>query len=317
MVKWITRDVKLIPGLLLSALSIDVDKNWGGKNITNLGAGGHDVNSRLNLVLAHKARHGLGGADEVSLDAGQITSGRFGMARMPDGTSEYVLTAQGVGVDPTYAPAPVPTGNDILEKLQKHLGVWWFNNHWLPSGMLKSLTGGSGSIAWGDFYIRLRTGTTSSSYAYVDKHALGLSGGRTWDKKRYFGVYVYFYTYSAQYIHILSGDLSYTSSVNTNPHVGFKLINANLYGTVGNGTAESTLLIETITTVVNRRLECILDPTIPECRFYVDGVDKGALTTNLPSGTSYAHRLLAASAYNTEAVDKYFNIYEVRIFQEE
>jgi len=59
----------------------------------------------------HAARHQSGGADEVGLDAAQISSGRFGMSRMPDGTSGQVLTAQGAGVDPAYAAAPgVPSG---------------------------------------------------------------------------------------------------------------------------------------------------------------------------------------------------------------
>jgi hypothetical protein len=43
-------------------------------------------------------------ADIPSLDASKITSGRFGMARMPDGTSGYFLQARGAGVDPVYAP---------------------------------------------------------------------------------------------------------------------------------------------------------------------------------------------------------------------
>jgi len=51
---------------LLSELTIDVDKDWGGHNITNLGSGAHDVNARLNLLLAHQARHGIGGADEIA-----------------------------------------------------------------------------------------------------------------------------------------------------------------------------------------------------------------------------------------------------------
>jgi len=40
------------------------------------------------------------------LPATKITSGRFGMARMPDGTLNYVLTAKGAGVDPAYEPLP-------------------------------------------------------------------------------------------------------------------------------------------------------------------------------------------------------------------
>ncbi len=53
----------------------------------------------------HAESHESGGDDEVSLAASQITSGRFGMARMPDGTNNYVLTAKGAGVDPIYQKA--------------------------------------------------------------------------------------------------------------------------------------------------------------------------------------------------------------------
>jgi len=43
-----------------------------------------------------------------NLPASKITSGRFGMARMPDGTSGQVLTAQDAGVDPAYSVVPAP-----------------------------------------------------------------------------------------------------------------------------------------------------------------------------------------------------------------
>jgi hypothetical protein len=46
-----------------------------------------------------------------SLPVGSPTSwtwGRATMAEMPDGTSGYVLTAQGAGVDPAYAEAILP-----------------------------------------------------------------------------------------------------------------------------------------------------------------------------------------------------------------
>ena len=58
-------------------------------------------------ITLNKLLKGAGGADptEVDTDASLITTGRFGVARMPDGTSGQVLTAQGVGVDPAYAAA--------------------------------------------------------------------------------------------------------------------------------------------------------------------------------------------------------------------
>jgi len=210
-----------------------------------------------------------------------------------------------------------PDANEILAKLQRHQGIWWFNNHWRPSGMLYSSALGSGSISWYVDRIVLYSGTTSGSYVSVRKDTRGLSWGFSWDKKRYFGVLVHFVTYSAQYIHIVNGGLSVDSATNPYLHIGFKLINGDLYGTVGNGSYESTLSIETLTAGGRRRLECVLDPAIPECRFYVDGVDKGAITTNLPTGTGAAERVFVASTYNTEAANKYYIIYVSRTFQEE
>jgi len=59
---------------------------------------------------SHASTHAYGGSDAVSLDAGQISSGRFPMSRMPTGTSGYFLKAQGLDVDPTYAAL---TASDI------------------------------------------------------------------------------------------------------------------------------------------------------------------------------------------------------------
>jgi len=77
---------------------------------------------------------------------------------------------------------------------------------------------------------------------------------------------------------------------------------------------ESTLTIETISAAVYRRLECVFTPGV-ECRFYVNGVDKGAITTNLPSGIGYGNYMLIASVYNTAAEFKCIQIYEARTFQ--
>lgn len=209
------------------------------------------------------------------------------------------------------------TGNNILAKLQQHLGVWWFNNNWLPSGMIANEVNGTGAFVWAEEYVIPYTGTTSSSYAAIYKSASGLSYGYTWDKKRYFGLYVYFSTYSYQNVHLVSGNIySYISDSNTQRHIGFKLINANLYGTVGNGTTESTLLLETLTATAYRGLEVIFTPGT-EARFYVNGVDKGTIRTNLPTTTGYADYMLKASISNTEAASKSVRIYESRTFQEQ
>jgi hypothetical protein len=91
----------------------------GGTGLSSIAAGGilyasaADTLSRIAPSAANQVLRSTGAnalqiaalvaADIPSLDASKITSGRFGMARMPDGTSGYYLKAQGSGVDPTYA----------------------------------------------------------------------------------------------------------------------------------------------------------------------------------------------------------------------
>jgi len=231
-------------------------------------------------------------------------------------TAGKLLKGAGADADPMEIAVPDASGNAILEKLQKHLGVWWFNNHWLPAGMVYNAISGSGAFTWSDERLELATGITANSYAYIHKRAWGLSQGSDWGKKRYLGVQVYIVTYSAQNIHLVSGYCPVTGSANVGRHMGFKVINDSLYGTVADSTTESTLLLETLSAAVYRRLECVLTPGV-ECRFYVDGVDKGALTTNLPTTINYADYILEMSIENTETVTKSIRLFESRIFQEE
>jgi hypothetical protein len=99
----------------------------GGTGLSTIAAGGIlyasalDTLSRIAPTAANQVLRSTGAnaleiatlvANDIpSLDAAKITSGRFGMARMPDGTSGYYLKAQGSGVDPVYAAVPaVPSG---------------------------------------------------------------------------------------------------------------------------------------------------------------------------------------------------------------
>lgn len=131
----------------LSELEVDVTKDWSGKNIINLGAGGHDVNAMLSLLLsgalnqvltgrgvgadpvwavapppgAHELTHRDLGSDAImgalnlaaipNLPTSKVTSGRFGMPRMPDGAAGQVLIAQGAGSDPAWGD-PIPKAED-------------------------------------------------------------------------------------------------------------------------------------------------------------------------------------------------------------
>jgi hypothetical protein len=58
---------------------------------------------RLLTIPSHAPRHGLGGGDPVSLDASQINTGRFIMARMPtSSTANKALIVRTANGDPVY-----------------------------------------------------------------------------------------------------------------------------------------------------------------------------------------------------------------------
>ena len=69
----------------------------------------------------HAARHAVGGGDQVSLDASQIGTGRFGMARMPDMALNKVMVGQGAGNDPIEAD--LPPSEDSYARILTWLGV--------------------------------------------------------------------------------------------------------------------------------------------------------------------------------------------------
>jgi len=190
---------------------------------------------------------------------------------------------------------PPPTGNEILEKIQTNLGVWWFNNNWLPSGMVATETTGTGTLNWSDIELEVLTGTTTGSYALAYKRAVGLAGAPSWAKKRWLGVNVRIMEYSTQFLWFVSGYHDPDFDTNTNRHIGFLIYDGDVRATVGNGTTQATATLETLTTTnVERRYECIYDPNVPECKFYVNGELKATLTTSLPTGLVHSEFLFRA-----------------------
>jgi hypothetical protein len=84
----------------LSLLIVDVDKDWGGKRIRNIGSPA--TSSDVPRARAEDILSGVFDPERIpNLDASWIVSGRFPLARMPDAVSG-VLKAKGVGVDPAY-----------------------------------------------------------------------------------------------------------------------------------------------------------------------------------------------------------------------
>ncbi|MEM4701413.1 MAG: hypothetical protein QXZ51_04645 [Candidatus Bathyarchaeia archaeon] len=344
----------------LSLLVVDVDKDWSGKRIRNIGAPltGNDVpRARAEDILS-----GVFSPDRIpNLDAGKITSGIFSIARIPDLDASKIVSgtlnperipnilrakisdlwdapfwpnipdkpsafppeahSHGRAEVPDFWSSPfwpnIPdkptefvTADGIMEKL-RDFEVFWIMNHWIAD-ILEWETYFDGRVSWGDREVctlEFAEPYSNGSIAHVWKRSFGFSGRVSWDAKRYFGCHVFIGENTNQRIFIVSGLPS-----ETEPHIGFKVINNALYGTVADGAGESTLLLATIPTEYEVRLEAILTPGV-ECRFYVNGEDKGALTTHLPSGGMDAAEIFHAKISNTQAEYKWLDIFEVRVLQ--
>jgi hypothetical protein len=233
-----------------------------------------------------------------------------------EGYNQRKLTLFASQVVSDFKTIPSLSGGGILEAIARFKGPWWFCNHWLPPGVLEiEDQAGSAALSYYSGWVNFDTGDTADSYLMAMK-ICGL--GCTWDKKRYFRVGVSFPTVTSMVAHLVSGGVGDpTSGGNNQRHIGFKVVGTDLYGTVAGGDEEATILLGSLPSEgADYVLECVLDPTVPECRFYVNGADKGALTTNLPTGTSGAEALLRASIFSTTTYQAY-QLMEVEVFQEE
>lgn len=226
--------------------------------------------------------------------------------------SEHGLLAtgiHGVGASSICSILEVP------EWVQRSKGIFWWNNNWTPDGIIAKSTGGTGSVSWYDWQVWLVTGGTQDSYAHIEKLVEGPLP-TTWEKKRYFRADVLFVKKTTQNLHVGTGKYPNQGSGNTENHVGFVIQGDQIYGTVANGSTESFILLETLgANGLAKILEVIFIPGV-EARFYIDGVDKGVRTANLPSGTTRAKILFGATANNLSNFTKQLWITQVRVYQE-
>ena len=164
-------------------------------------------------------------------------------------------------------------------------------------------TSGSASVAIDSDYgsVHLQTGTTENSVAGAAKASSYTFHDLTWDKDRSIRTKIWMPYASVHETWIISGE------INTGEHIGFKISGGTLYGTVADGTSESTLSCGSLSEPVVKKLE-VKFTAGSECRFYVDGVDQGAITTNLPSGTGGAKYIMDARVENLEAANHQLKI---------
>ena len=182
---------------------------------------------------------------------------------------------------------------------------------------------GSASVSFniiGNGYLSLTTGITNGSRAsieynnYLYKYFIPTNYDKVIRWKA--GAYLDYITNVEQIIGFGSILWDYTtpSPDPTLKGCRFKIINDAVYGSVGNDTAETTLSLGT--TLADHHIFEIIFKPAEEARFYIDGGDRGAITSGLPSGEVVLLIPLAASVTNTAAEDKSLRIKSFRYLQE-
>lgn len=167
-------------------------------------------------------------------------------------------------------------------------------------GYKKTLVG-DGAVVLDEYGIALSTGFTANSKARLDKQNDKLTCRWNWDKnskfKSFIGISALTSVVCDAYIQV--------GNTGNAAHYGFKITGGKLYGTVGSGTAESTLELQTLGTGaynLNRALRAVLTAG-SKVEFYVDEVKLGEISTNLPSGIEYDPFIILLSVENPSVAE--------------
>ena len=235
--------------------------------------------------LAHVARHRPPGDDPLALPADIAAGQLLGW----DGTKYKGYTVGAGGIASVYDDP----GINILE---------WFAS---IDGWTVAKSVGSAIVVNGnrlDIYIAPSLG----GYGYVNKTPNIFVTAPSWAKKARWKADVYFEapTPNKGLVWVVHGGPS------TGQHVGFKIADGILYGSVGNGTTETlTGLIENWGSAGFTKTKTLeINYKVTSCDFYVDESLVATLSSGLPTGTSYANTLINFYVY----VDGGENLYRLR-----
>lgn len=170
---------------------------------------------------------------------------------------------------------------------------------------------GTGTLTTGSTGVHSHTGTTSGDYCQIQKYLRDGGGDLfTWDKNRSQQTTLYMDTnWNNVSLAIYSG--SYDSTTTTS-HIGFNLLNGTIYGTVGNGTSETTLSLRGFGAnfMYVLRFDHVVGVGV---EFFVNQVSYGTITTNIPTGTggaAYIFGLWHVTSTNATR-DAYISYYDL------
>jgi len=184
----------------------------------------------------------------------------------------------------------------------------WFTIFESIDGYYTAVSGGGESVTLnGESGVDIAVGTTGN--ARIRRKLEVAPIALTWDKDRILRVTISLGNSTKQTIFIRTGSLVGASS----RHIGFRITDNTIYGSVGDGTTEDLTDLGTIATGTHR-LEVDFT-TGSQAAFYVDGVLEGATADNLPSGLTGADYLLQCYLGSTDVNPKSMSIYSWEVWQ--
>lgn len=242
--------------------------------------------------LAHVANHRPPGSDPLVLPA-DITAGQVvGW----DGT-KFVGVAGGAGIASAYESP----------------GVYYNPSFDSGDGIPNNMSAGS-TVDYGTGYLALDVPGVANEYARIYKEFTNYPSTLSWSKAAKFSAHVLMAALTTD-----KGDFFITiGGRDTERHVGFCIIDGILYGSVGNGAAQTktAALSDMSGFSFNFASLLAIDFTSVRCKFYLDNVEVAELTTGLPTGTIYAKILFNLYASNRDQANNLnVNLYQYKAWR--
>ena len=170
------------------------------------------------------------------------------------------------------------------------------------SSLIEALTGfntiatGNASVTLTPLSAVLATGTPANNKATIYKEIENADLYYTFGKNLHFRTVLILQSLTS----VTSDFYIGVGSPVISPHVGVKIVNGVLSGTVGNGAQETTVFLQTIATTgfnATRGISILFTSGI-SCKFYVNGTLLGTITTNLQDSFDFASRLIHGEVSN-------------------
>lgn len=241
----------------LSELTIDADKDWQAKEITNLKA-----------IVASMVQGDI------------VYRGTSVLEKLAAGTLGQFLKTKGAAANPEW------DSFDIFDKFREFI-PWICLDGFLFDGTAGYIIEPRGT------YLQLSTNNTTNSYARIrtqDPWYNLLATGKVVTVE--FPI-VYLYSNADQNIWLRMGTGTSTPPSETASHFGWKIIDGDLYASNADGTTQkiADTTVNLTTGEQRTRLKMVFNPDV-DCKFYVDDILKATHTINLPKIATYPHPLL-------------------------